>query len=1104
MNHQIYTGSFSALETRWIDIITELQRDDSLRPVHVLTGSNLLASYLKRRYAETGRAAANIRFCTFVDLASRLASLSPTVEVKPALSRLGASIILESILSTDTPPVFESLTGYTGFRDSLLDTFRDLRDAGIHPPDLELSLKNSIASMPDRRDQLLGLADLYRRFREHVRIFHGVDDDFRAAVGNVLSVEQSPDIKQLLVYGIYDVTGQQAQLLAGLRRVACMIYFIPYIDETVSEFANPFLDKCINELHVRRNHLNTPDAGNSLAALKTGNFGFSDSLKTRGGIDPAAVSPASDGSFALISAPGESRVATEILREIFRSIRDGIINGFHEAAVILRQPEIDIPILTEAFRLRGIPYFVHGGTGFADRPLSKAIKALAGLESDQFSREAVITALELVAAALPETEAAVWNVPEWRALTNTPRFLAGVESWDFGIDTLIREAHDSLRRAEAGEEDNDSETAGIPSVPKAREHLESVKALQTGWKILKSVITGWPSSLTWREWVNFLERLYQPLFGDSEDWHYFSDILDELGSLETLARIPRLDQKISRNRINKALTESLSLLAYPEGRFQRRGVNLLSTSAARGLCFPLVVIPGLEEGRFPARLRQDPLLLDSERSLIGGLPLKSRRSEEEKLLFDMAARSAEKRLVLITSRLDESSDRECIPSQFFLRVAAAVQGRVVSLHELRQGNIPGFRSVSLENPAPAEGEIAVDEGEIRLRLVTAHRHSAWTVLAAMAKLEPMRLNRPISFDRARWIKKLTEFDGSLSDPRLIRWVAERMGASAGQVSASRLEEYAKCPYFFFLKRVMGLEAWEEQQETEAMDPLERGLAIHSILEKFLADFCGKKFAEASEEELWRLLSSQAHDILEERRPAGIPDLLWEIERDGLYAMLENWLLFEKSRAAGGMLPVQLERTFGEFTPQERSPALIIQAGNHLFRFRGRIDRIDISSDGKHARVIDYKTGTLPDSMSRSARTPLMSGERIQIAIYKEALAMLDEFRNVEAVEGEYLHLQPRDGRIVPCSFDSGELQEASGKLPEVLAILGAGIENGVFFARSKGMVRPSGHCDFCNYLPVCGKDRVNREERKANDAAVRRFLSIREIDGSVQNDEEAT
>jgi hypothetical protein len=71
----------------------------------------------------------------------------------------------------------------------------------------------------------------------------------------------------------------------------------------------------------------------------------------------------------------------------------------------------------------------------------------------------------------------------------------------------------------------------------------------------------------------------------------------------------------------------------------------------------------------------------------------------------MAVRSAERRLVLLTSRLDESTDRERIPSEFFLRVAETARGSPVTLRDLQEGKIPAFRSVSLENPAPRPGQV---------------------------------------------------------------------------------------------------------------------------------------------------------------------------------------------------------------------------------------------------------------------------------------------------------------------------------------------------------------------------------------------------------------
>jgi RecB family exonuclease len=1103
MGHSIYTGSFGALEVRWMDVLAESQREDPLLEVNVLVGSNILATYLKRRCAGTGRALANVRFLTFVDLADRLSGVLENIEKKRRLPALGNSIILEDILATQTPSVYQPLAGLPGFRQALLDTFRDLRDAGITPRELS-NIIDADPGMKDRRQQLAGLTDLFSRFREKVRLFHDVDDDFRAAIRNAPEAGCILGSRQLLVYGIYDATGQQSQLLASLKNVFDMVYFIPYVSNSISEFAQPFLEARARELGVNRVQLQEKIPVNSLDHLAARGFGldYLPELNTGESLQP-------DGSFALVSAPGESRSAVEIVREVFQAVREGVIGAFHEAAVILRQPESDAPVMSEAFRLRGVPCFIHGGSSFADRPLSRAVVALSKL-TNSFSREAVLTAMELVAAALPEESASAWDVQSWRSLTNDPRFLGDMELWNACTEALVDEARKNLQRTEAPDfeiSEDEEEGWGAQSVQAAAKRLDMAESLRNGWRHLQKALAAWPAGLSWADWASFLDRQLQPLLGASEDWPSFSAVLDELGNLQMLGesgiRDSRFEMKnpkatvedehlISADRMRTALIQSLSSLSYPEGRFQRSGVNLLSTSAARGLRFPLVIIPCLDEGRFPAKLRQDPLLLDSERRLMDEVPIKSRRVEEEKLLFDMAARSAEKRLVLMTSRLDESSDRERIPSQFFLRSAAAIRGRAVSIRDLAEGTIGGFRSVSLDNPAPAKNAPAVDEGEIRLRLITADRDSAHQALKALEQMEPSRLARPLAYDQSRWIPRLTAYDGYLAEKKLVLWMAGRLGSFAGQVSASRLEEYAKCPYYFFLKRGMELEAWEEPAPIEAMDPLDRGVVVHSILEIFLRDHRGKKLLSTHEESIRQALSHLASETLDRSKPAGIPDLLWEIERESILGMLDNWLEFERERAGEGMLPARLEQTFGEFTSKDRAPAFRLNAGRHSFEFRGRIDRVDISGDGTRARVIDYKTGSVPETMTRKTRTPLMSGERIQIVIYRGALSGLDEFKGVKTVEGEYLHLQPKDGQTVPCSFTDAELQAAAKALPGILEIVGDGIESGAFFIRTKGTLRPNGHCDYCDYLTICGKDRERREERKAGDSAVRRFLQILE------------
>jgi ATP-dependent helicase/nuclease subunit B len=1096
-SHSIYTGSFVSLEIRWMEVVAELQQGSSLREINVLVGSNILASYLKRRLAGKGRTVANVRFHTFLDLAGRLAAAREDAAEKPParprLSRIGASILLEYLLASGTPEVFEALKLYRGFRDTVVETFRDLRDAGVDPEELDHAVEKR-EKTPGRRPHLLALAELYRRFRALAGHFYDEDDDFRAAVANVSEPGLLKGYSPLLVYGIYDATGQQSRLLSALKQSLELIYFIPFVDETISSFARPFLRIREEELGTKSVSLPSRPPVHGLDHLGSRGFGLSR-------IAANGTPLRDDGSFTVVSVPGESRAAAEIVREIFRAVRDGTISGFHEAAVILRHPETDIPIMTEILRLHGIPYFIHGGGRFSERPLAKAVMALSALESSSFSRESVLNAMELVSASLPETSAEEWDVQSWRVLTNDPRFLAGLRSWEAGTEALVGRAQREFADARARSDNmaDDVAESGAPSIKTARQRLESTGRLRAAWRHLRHAATDWPAELPWQDWAHYLEQRFEKILGASEDWSIFSSVLDEIGNLQAIERFEtgasRFKRRgdVSSDRLRSALLESISSLSYPAGRFEQSGVNLLSTSAARGLRFPLVLIPGLDEGRFPGRLRQDPLLLDSERLWMEYLPLKSARADEERLLFDMAARSAAKRLVLLSSRLDESSDRERIPSQFFLTAAAAIQGSSVTIRDLQQGAIPGFRSVSLDNPAPSIDEVPINEGEIRLRLVTADRGSASRVLRALSMQDPVRLRRPLAYDRARWSATLTGYDGRITDSLLLERIKQKAGVAAGQVSASRIEEYAKCPYYFFLKRILGLEAWEEQGKTEGMDPLERGLGIHSILESFLGKFSGEISSDASRERLLHMLELLACDELEKRRPGGMPDLLWEVERDALVAMLKNWLVFEQNRASDGLHAHELEKPFGEFSPEETCRAFRMTAGKHTFDFRGRIDRIDMSTDGKRARVIDYKTGILPAAMAGKNRTPLMAGERIQLAIYRGALSVLEEFKDVETADGEYLHLQPKDGQIKPCAFTDEELEEALGKLPDILEILAEGIEGGVFFARTSGRIRPAGHCEYCEYLQVCGKDRMQREARKENDPAVRNFLRILEV-----------
>ena len=214
MNHRVYTGSFAGLERRWLDEVASLQSGDPLRAVDVLVGSNVLATYLKVLLARQGRAAANVRFHTFLDLVTALARVE--TPARPRLPRLGNITILDELLEADVPDEFKNVVSYPGFRANLLDNLprparrRDLRAGpGPKPAGAEASDAGtgSVISRESRRCTDGSGA------RSSASTTSTTISASRSATHRAR--RKASRSRSLLVYGIYDATGQQEDLLGA-------------------------------------------------------------------------------------------------------------------------------------------------------------------------------------------------------------------------------------------------------------------------------------------------------------------------------------------------------------------------------------------------------------------------------------------------------------------------------------------------------------------------------------------------------------------------------------------------------------------------------------------------------------------------------------------------------------------------------------------------------------------------------------------------------------------------------------------------------------------------------------------------------------------------
>ena len=223
-------------------------------------------------------------------------------------------------------------------------------------------------------------------------------------------------------------------------------------------------------------------------------------------------------------------------------------------------------------------------------------------------------------------------------------------------------------------------------------------------------------------------------------------------------------------------------------------------------------------------------------------------------------------------------------------------------------------------------------------------------------------------------------------PRLPAPLAEKLYGRELRTSVSALEDFAACPFKFFVAR--GLRG-EERQEFEA-DPRARGDFQHRILERFHRDLetAGKRWRDVSPAEARELVARIGEELL-------------PTHRDGLF------LADDGKRFVGRVLiaatqkvvetlvawmpqydfdPSRVEVTFG-LDEQGLPPWRIELAGGHGLVLRGRIDRIDLCRPEGIGQilavVIDYK------SRSRSLDTvKLQNGLELQLLSYLGAIQHL--------------------------------------------------------------------------------------------------------------------
>jgi ATP-dependent helicase/nuclease subunit B len=1016
-----YLGRFrSDLEPAFIEAVSAARRSDPFAPLTVLVGSNLLGAYLRKTLVEAVGGLFNVRFLTFTDTVSTIAGSASRRSTGLMPNRADRVIAGDLLSRGDCPAIFGEAARARGFADALLATFADLAEAGCSP-----EIARSLAARSGTKgvgERTSGVLSLYGRFRDEVEKLGGdVHSLFREALaGGPLPFAGT----SILAYGFYDFNEMQWRLLRRCAAESDLSLFMPWSDGEAYRFCEGMKAKL--ERH-----------------------GFETAVLSRAGGNPSAAP-----RVRLLSVPGEEEEVREIGRRILVLAREEGVR-FGDMAVLVPAMETYEPLVREAFGEARIPFFLRPGA--SGRPTAAARGALGALTllGERMERRNLVEFIVSAPLRPREGEApggvgdAGFDELAWWARRSAETGMRGDAGWVKESAAFVeRVARDAADGAEGSERLTAARRVDdlIRKIEAARERVRGASS----WTSLAAIFSG----------------LLRGLFLATEE------LEDVCALIEGLADLDRVSGGTAFETFSRIVESELEGLPLPAGRFAGEGVNILSFGQARGLTFAAVFIPGLAEGIYPTIVRQDPLLSDAERGEIGrltggavSLSYRAERMSEEALLFAMAFESGRERVVLSYPRLEDGTGKERISSSFLRYVDGYSPG----------GTEEGLREERVSRgPSSSPGALLLSEHEFDLAQALGYANRSGI------------LPTSVFFDRGarlvaeRWgARRFTGYDGVLSSREALGAMGAMLDEAGWRFAPTALEEYARCPYEYFLRRVLDIEIVEEPDRIIAIAPLQRGRLIHMVLARLFGRLKEEGFLplhRAPEARVFEIAEAVLAEVFGEFssvEPVGVR-VFWEMEKR-LARESVRLLLEEERLERCDMMPLYFEKSFG--VNREEAGVSLEAAGREIF-FRGRIDRIDV--DGRRSfRVIDYKTGRL-----FGADQDLAGGTALQLPVYLLAAAGILDMPLGRGT-ALYRHVGRGNGRRT-IAFSGARWAETASAFATAVDVIVRGIEGGLFFAPADDQ-----QCRNCLVRAACPTGMQRLFARKAvNDERVKPYLEM--------------
>jgi ATP-dependent helicase/nuclease subunit B len=797
--------------------------------------------------------------------------------------------------------------------------------------------------------------------------------------------------------------------------------------------------------------------------------------------DPFAVNAA----VRIVRAPDPAEEVREIVRRVVNNLERGI--PLPRQAILYRQTDPYAVLVRETLDGAGLEWCALDGQPLSETLPGRALLAVLRVGETDFAREAVLAWL----SSMPDRGTADGaDSSEWDRLTRDANVVRGARQWQQRLDVYATELEENAQQRER--------EGAIDGVDSARRRAARARSVAQRVLSLADALTAPHARGKWRTFVEWAEQLRVGFASANGGWPAPHARAAELVQ-STLAELAAADRFPDQHPLRPAdfvttLEAALAARSVPEGKL---GVGLVvgPVQSATGFAFDRVHLVGLVEGSFPPSPATDAFFPDEAQDPLERAT-RQRAADRRAFLSVLTAADGGE----VTFGVPESTGgRSAFPSRWLLEAADTLVGGspldALRFRRLAEATHPWLRIVHSSLDGLRRSTAATDLGERRLREAAAWRSSGRHLSDhALGLRADLPVGAGLEFVRLRRSNLFSEFDGnlaSMADSSRLRSFVD----GSRELSPTALEVWSACPYRFFLQSVLRVAPTDDPEEQWTIDAAEKGSLVHDVLERFFSELApdhrprgGEAYTAHDMERLERVAQDRLRTA-EDTGDAGHP-LVWEATRRELLADLRTFLDRDTEwRRSHGMDPTYFEQAFGH---GKDWPPVDVPVDGGAIRLRGRMDRVDLSTDGRRAFIFDYKTGS--SSRYNPLVDPIEAGKRLQLAVY--ARAVKQALGPTVGTGAAYWFISSR-GEFKRIALPDDEA-EVSRRLDEGLGLIAQGLTRGVFPAvpgSDDYLEDRTSNCQWCPYDAVCPASRDQDWQRKQSDGCAS-FVSLATLSGT--------